>query len=51
MSIFARFRSRHLRWAIAKQRRYRMMKVTQRVRDESMRVNAEFGAIEDAPDA
>lgn len=36
---------------VAKQRRHRMMEVSRRVRDESMRVNAEFDAIEDAPDA
>jgi metal-responsive CopG/Arc/MetJ family transcriptional regulator len=35
----------------AKHRRRRIMEVSRRVRDESMRVNAEFSAIEDAPDA
>ncbi len=35
----------------AEQRRRRMMEVSRRVRGESMRVNAEFNAIEDAPDA
>lgn len=35
----------------AEQRRRRMMEVSRRVRGESMRVNAEFDAIEDAPDA
>ena len=37
--------------AQAAQRRRRMMQVSQRVRAESQRVNAEFSAIEDAPDA
>lgn len=37
--------------AQAEQRRRRMMQVSQRVRAESQRVNAEFSAIEDAPDA
>lgn len=32
-------------------RRERMMAASRRVREESMRVNAEFDAIEDAPDA
>lgn len=36
---------------IAEHRRRRMMEVSRRVRGESMRVNAEFDAIEDAPDA
>ncbi|OGI37793.1 MAG: hypothetical protein A2V91_02880 [Candidatus Muproteobacteria bacterium RBG_16_64_10] len=35
----------------AEQRRRRMMEVSRRVRCESMRVNAEFDAVEDAPDA
>ena len=35
----------------ATQRRRRMFEASQRVRGESMRVNAEFDAIEDAPDA
>lgn len=35
----------------AEQRRRRMMEVSRRVRGESMRVNAEFDAIEDAPNA
>jgi metal-responsive CopG/Arc/MetJ family transcriptional regulator len=35
----------------AEQRRRHMMEVSRRVRGESMRVNAEFDAIEDAPDA
>ncbi len=35
----------------AEQRRRRMMEVSRRVRGESMRVNAEFNAVEDAPDA
>lgn len=35
----------------AKQRRNRLMEASRRVRKESMRVNAEFDAIEDAPDA
>ena len=33
------------------QRHRRMMEVSRRVRGESVRVNAEFDAIEDAPDA
>jgi predicted DNA-binding protein len=33
------------------ERRRRLMEVSRRVRGESMRVNAEFDAIEDAPDA
>lgn len=37
--------------AIADQRRHRMMNASRRVRKESMRVNAAFDAIEDAPDA
>ncbi len=36
---------------IAENRRRRMMEASLRVRGESMRVNAEFDAIEDAPDA
>ncbi|WP_372522233.1 ribbon-helix-helix protein, CopG family [Sulfuricaulis sp.] len=36
---------------IAENRRRRMMEASRRVRGESMRVNAEFDAIEDAPDA
>jgi metal-responsive CopG/Arc/MetJ family transcriptional regulator len=35
----------------AEQRRRRLMEVSQRVRNESMRVNAEFDAVEDVPDA
>lgn len=35
----------------ARQRRERMMRASRRVRKESMRVNAAFDAIEDAPDA
>jgi len=37
--------------AITDQRRHRMMNASRRVREESMRVNAAFDAIEDAPDA
>ena len=36
---------------VAEQRRQRMMDASKRVRAESMRVNAEFDAIERAPDA
>lgn len=36
---------------MAEQRRRRIMEASRRVRGESMRVNAEFDAIEDAPDA
>ncbi len=35
----------------ARQRRDRIMNASRRVRAESMRVNAEFSAIEDAPNA
>lgn len=35
----------------ATQRRQRILDASRRVRTESMRVNAEFDAIEDAPDA
>lgn len=35
----------------ARLRRERMIAVSRRVREESMRINAEFDAIEDAPDA
>lgn len=35
----------------SQQRRDRMIKASQRVRVESMRVNAEFSIIEDAPNA
>lgn len=35
----------------SQQRRDRIMKASRRVRSESMRVNAEFSAIEDAPHA
>jgi len=35
---------------LAEQRRQRMMKASRQVRGESMLVNAEFAAIEDAPD-
>jgi metal-responsive CopG/Arc/MetJ family transcriptional regulator len=37
--------------ALANHRRHRMMEASRRVRAESMRFNAEFDAIEDAPDA
>jgi len=37
--------------AMASHRRLRMMEASQRVRAESMHINAEFDAIEDAPDA
>lgn len=37
--------------AMADHRRNRMMEASRRVRAKSMRVNAEFDAIEDAPDA
>ncbi len=37
--------------AHAQQRRQRLMDVSKRVRRESMQVNADFAAIEDAPDA
>ena len=37
--------------AVAAQRRQRIMDASRRVRGESMRVNTEFAAIEDAPDA
>ena len=36
---------------VAEERRRRMMDASKRVRGESMRVNAEFDAIESAPDA
>jgi len=36
---------------LAEQRRQRMIEASHRVRAESMRVNAEFDGIEDAPDA
>jgi metal-responsive CopG/Arc/MetJ family transcriptional regulator len=35
----------------AEQRSRRMMEASRRVRGESMRVNAEFDAVKDAPDA
>ncbi|MHB8254228.1 MAG: CopG family transcriptional regulator [Acidiferrobacter sp.] len=35
----------------ASERRRRLMEVSQRVRAESMRINALFDAVEDAPDA
>lgn len=35
----------------SRQRRERLIKASRRVREESMRVNAEFDAIDDAPDA
>ena len=35
---------------VAEQRCRRMMEASRRVRDESMRINAEFDAIENAPD-
>jgi metal-responsive CopG/Arc/MetJ family transcriptional regulator len=52
-------RSEYIRRAIeslnaeanANRRRHRIMAASHRVRDDSMRVNAEFDAIEDAPDA
>lgn len=37
--------------AVARHRRQRLMEVSKRVRKESLRINAEFEAIEDAPDA
>lgn len=37
--------------ATAKRRRSRIMEALWRMRKESMRINAEFDAIEDAPDA
>ncbi len=37
--------------ALAEQRRQRLMAASRRVRGESMRINAEFDAVEDAPDA
>ena len=37
--------------AASRLRREQIMKASRRVREESMRVNAEFFAIEDAPDA
>ena len=37
--------------AAAQHRRRRLIEVSRRVRKESLRVNAEFEAIEDAPDA
>ncbi len=36
---------------VAEQRRRRLVEASRRVRDESMRINAEFDAIEDVPDA
>jgi metal-responsive CopG/Arc/MetJ family transcriptional regulator len=36
--------------AAAKHRRSRIMEASRRVREDSMRINAEFDAIEDAPD-
>lgn len=36
---------------VARRRRERLMHVSRRVREESMRVNAEFGAIEHDPKA
>ena len=36
---------------VAEQRRRRLMDASRRVRGESMKVNAEFDRIEDAPDA
>lgn len=35
----------------SRQRRERIIQASRRVRKESMRINAEFSAIEDAPDA
>ena len=37
--------------AMANHRRHKMTEASRRVRAESIRVNAEFDAIEDAPDA
>ncbi len=37
--------------AVADHRRQRMMEASRHVREESMRANAAFAAIEDAPDA
>jgi len=37
--------------AMANHRRHRMIEASRRVRAESMRVNAEFDVIEDAPNA
>ncbi len=37
--------------AVADHRRHKMMEASRRVRAASMRVNTEFDAIEDAPDA
>ncbi len=37
--------------ATAQHRRRRIMEASRRVRKESLRVNAEFEAVEDAPDA
>jgi len=36
---------------LAEQRRERLMEASRRVRGESMRINAEFDAVEDAPNA
>lgn len=36
---------------LAQQRRLRIMEASRRVRDESMRVNAEYAVFEDVPDA
>lgn len=36
---------------VARHRHQRMLEVSRRVREESMRVNAEFDALEDAPGA
>jgi metal-responsive CopG/Arc/MetJ family transcriptional regulator len=36
--------------ALARQRAQRLADVSYRVREESLRINAEFAAIEDAPD-
>lgn len=36
---------------VAERRRARLMEVSRRVRDESLKVNAEFSQIDDVPDA
>ncbi|MHB1586430.1 MAG: ribbon-helix-helix protein, CopG family [Acidiferrobacteraceae bacterium] len=36
---------------VASHRHQRMLEVSRRVREESLRINAEFDAVEDAPDA
>ena len=42
---------RHNRHAQAEERRRRMARASERVRDESMRVLADFEALDDVPDA